>query len=348
MDRPGLFIGSMSPEAAPTNEVAMRLMLESLGHHLRSCPTGEIEDHKEWLADALDQDAAACNMRCLKKTRWSTWGYPGLPVYAPRHGQPPDPSKLCLLHIRRAQTNWPVLDRLKTELGLENVKYQLNIPSPFDMTWFGFGGSTKVLDAFIEAIRLRIEEVATLIGLDNLLVQLETPLSNVLVNLANMGPMSTDKVVKRVVAVHKRTVANWPKGLEKGVHLCNGRLRGKAIFAKLRLAQIKPMAKLAVALAHDLDLDYIHVPLVASGLPPRKPGRYYQDLQIMSGLPGKTQVYAGLVYASGSLEKQIELLHHVEKLVGRTVGVAATCGLAVESADKTFHLIERMNRLAVA
>lgn len=126
----------------------------------------------------------------------------------------------------------------------------------------------------------------------NVILQIDTPVSNIAANCL----AGNKDVIAGLARMLQDLVAGFPSGVETGVHLCAGRY-GARPFGPALLYGMRPMAKLTLAIGqHVPNLHYIHAPVIAGMHRPRKPGSFYQGLELLRELPGSMGPYLGMVH----------------------------------------------------
>ncbi len=340
-----LFVGSMTADLAGTNTEAMHLMAHSCGRHLPALPSGELEDDAGWAAGRLEEFAKLPGVKTVKKCRLKALSYLGAPVYTIRRGEILHPDDINLHYAERAAANFPAFKKIRQERELSHLKYQVCIINPIDLVWLGFLGSKRPLDAFKLATWREVSEIFNLVGAKNLTLQIDTPVSNIAANFL----AGNKDVVAGLARTLQDLIAGFPPGVETGVHLCDGRYRARALGPAL-LYGMKPMAKMALAIGqHVPNLHYIHAPVVAGMHHPRKPGSFYQGLEILRKLPDSIGLYMGMAHPDEPLLNQLALLRHLQDRVEREeVGVAFTCGLASMDGSTANRTMVRMCELVGA
>jgi methionine synthase II (cobalamin-independent) len=335
----------MTADLARTNAEAMRLMARSCGRHLRALPSGELEDDAGWAADRLEEFARLPGVKTVKKCRLRMLSYLGAPIYVVRRGENLNPDDINLHYVERAATNFSDFKVIRSQPELSHLKYQVCIINPIDLAWLGFFGSRRALEAFKLATWREVNQLADLVGGGNVTLQVDTPVSNIAANLL----AGNDDVIGWFARMLQDLVAGFPAGVETGVHLCDGRYKGRPLGPAL-LYGMRPMAKIALAIGqHVADLRYIHAPVIAGMHRPRKPGSFYEGLEILQRLPDSIDLYLGMVHPDEPLLDQFTLLRHLRDRVGKEeVGVAFTCGLASMDGSMANRTMVRMRELVDA
>jgi hypothetical protein len=340
-----LFVGSMTADLAGTNTEAMHLMANSCGRHLPALPSGELEDDAGWAAGRLEEFARLPGVKTVKKCRLKTLSYLGAPVYAVRHGECLSADDINLHYAERAAANFSAFKEIRLQPELSHLKYQVCIINPVDLAWLGFFGSKRALDAFKLATWREVSQVVELVGASNVTLQIDTPVSNIAANFL----AGNNEVIARFARMLQDLVAGFPAGVETGVHLCDGRYKARPLGPAL-LYGMRPMAKMALAIGQNLpDLRYIHAPVVAGMHRPRKPGPFYEGLEILQRLPDSINLYMGMVHPDEALSDQFTLLRHLQERIKRDeVGVAFSCGLASMDSSTAHRTMVRMRELVGA
>jgi hypothetical protein len=142
-------------------------------------------------------------------------------------------------------------------------------------------------------------------------------------------------------------VGQAPPGTRFGAHLCLGDFHHRALA---EMGSARPLVTLANALADiwpgDRPLEYIHAPFAAADKPGSLDPSWYEPLRELA-LPEHVRFVAGFVHEDIELDQLREIQAMIERLAGREVDVAATCGLgrrlsleqAWDAMDKTVALL---------
>jgi hypothetical protein len=185
-----------------------------------------------------------------------------------------------------------------------------------------FLDSQRAFDAFMMATWREVDQIVSMAGVENFTLQIDTPVSNIAANFL----AEKKEVIAGLACTLQGVVAGFPPGVETGVHLCDGRY-GARLLGPALLYGMRSMARLALAIGqHVSNLHYIHAPVVVGMHRPRKPGSFYQGLEMLRELPGSIGLYLGIAHPDEPLSDQFALLHHLQERVGRKeLGVAFIC-----------------------
>jgi len=325
--RRALLIGSIPGDNA---EQAMSTALRELGPHLAYLPDGETGDRDTWVVGAIKSLRDHPGLEVKNEGDWSS--YENQLNFRVKKGHTLTGDELDLGLARAFRESYPVFQRLREESDHAELTFQVGIPGDFDMALFTLGplqAFTKRAP-FTEATARDLTAIHGEAG-DGALFQIEVPAEQVFV--AKMPPplrgLMASMMASRVVELAKRA----PEGARFGVHLCLGDLGHKALG---KLADAGPLTALANAVIAKWPagrrLEYLHAPLAEGEEPPVVDERFYRPLSRLR-LPADTRFVAGFVHENCTLEDARKILGWVETHVGRTVDVAASCGLGRRGAE---------------
>ena len=201
----------------------------------------------------------------------------------------------------------PEFERIKSRLGNADLRFQVGIPSPFDMAGVVLGRKAALLQRkpFHETTVAAIAEIAAQGG-DEVVFQLEVPFE--LIFVAQVPPPLRPLVARLMARIITAVARGAPAGTRFGIHLCLGDLEHKSL---LEMTNISPVVQLGNAIAaawpSGRRLDFVHAPFSgASQGPPTDPA-FYAPLQKLR-LPGGTRFVAGLVFEGTTLDEQQRVL----------------------------------------
>jgi len=142
-----------------------------------------------------------------------------------------------------------------------------------------------------------------------------------------------------------RVAAASPEGARFGVHLCLGDMNHRAFG---RMKDVGPLVSLTQAIVAawpaGRPLEYVHAPFAAADDPPPTDKSFYSPLAALK-LPSETRFIAGFAHEDQGLEDQRRVLAMVEKLLGRQVDIASSCGLGRRDAEAARRTLQRTAEL---
>jgi hypothetical protein len=92
-------------------------------------------------------------------------------------------------------------------------------------------------------------------------------------------------------------------------------------------------------------LEFIHAPFAAANKVPRTDAVWYAPLQKLQ-LPAQTRFIAGFAHEDQDIEDQRRIRTMIERLVGREVDVATSCGLGRRTRPAAVAALERTAALS--
>jgi hypothetical protein len=333
--RKSLLVGSIPASDA---QQAVELALEALGPELLAIPDGETGERKAWVANIVNGLATNPAVKLKKAGGWTS--YDDRPVFKLRRGQSLTADSLELGYHQAYLDSQPVVAAALRDHGLSTPPFQVGIASPFDLALFSLGpiGALRHRAGFTGAA---VREVAavTAEARDDVVFQVELPAELVF--------------VVRSPALVRKTVARWmgrmatevpravPAGARFGIHLCYGDLGNRSLVKGLR--DCSAAVELANAITSKwpgaVHLDYVHIPFAAGDEPPTTDRAYYAPLRRLR-LPARTRLVAGFVHEALSPAQKATILGLIDEASGRSVDVAAACGLGRRDAAVARSIME--------
>lgn len=331
MARSAHLVGSIPLEDA---ETAMSAALGRLGPHLRTLPDGETGERSDWIIHIVESLRDHPDLEVRDEGQWSD--YDDTLTHKVKLGHTLDGRDLDLGHVAAFEDSFPVFERLREELGDDELSLQVGIPSDLDMALFALGPTGPLLHRwpFTVATLREIHAIHRRAG-QQVVFQIEMPAELVAVTRTPrpLQPLVAAWLARGIVRLARRA----PTGARFGLHLCLGDMNHEALA---RMRDVRPLVLLTNAIAtrwpDRQPLEYVHVPLAAGQLPPPMRREYHAPLAELD-LPAQVRLVAGLVHEDRSIDELRELLELVEGLVGRTVDVANACGLGRHEPDQALH-----------
>ena len=361
--RNGLFIGSISPEAATTPWTALDVFMNACGmrkdasaqFHVPAMPLGETDD-SSWVDAQLDNVGKVSAIRRLKKSTFGASGnYRGMPVDIVRRGQTINPDELNLRFAERATAGYPILEQASRQRGVETPPLQIGI-NTLDLALFSLRfGAKKHLGAFIEATRREAYEAWTITG-GNVFFLVETPCATILSNLTRGHQPLMDWFTGAILKI----VRALPANSEWGFHFCYGDLSNSSIGDHGRLAEalqlyrliyrpeqsVKMINQILYCLEDDgLSPSLIQYPLAYGKRPPSLDPYDYLPYRA-AYVPKGTDVYAGAIHHGRSTDVLIPLYTVLDDVFGQQVGVSSSCGFGRHTAAQMQSCLRSMQVVA--
>lgn len=346
MNRRRHFVGTV-PCADP--EEGLRTVLgdsDGPGDIYSMSDTESTDGRSEWIPPILEARQAHRNILALKRLHYydrDTFHLWDTCVCVRRPGRVLTDEAMALTYADHAERWFPTFERVATELGLDDVLFQVDVASAFSMGAFTWGpGVFAHYDDEVAAAVRQIERVLRITG-GQVVFQLSAPVETVLTAWAP-GPvraMQAAVMADRIVGV----AAASPVGTEFIVHECVGRPRGNPMTV---LRDLSPVADLTTAIVRrwpaGRGLNAIHMPMGDVTHPAPVDPDYYTPLRSLD-VPTGVGLIAGLANLTSPLASQRVALRVAELATGRTLGVSTPCGLGGDGS-RVVPMIHRTRALA--
>lgn len=349
--RQTLLVGSLPFE---NEEVAMTQALEMLGESLFSVPDGEIGEKSEaypigkraaWVMSSIDICAMDTeNWKITKKSVRAENGFPNdyvsLDRLQPKHSPNRIKQHLNFRYHEYFQTSYPVFQKLRQRTGLNEVKFQVGIPTGLGITFCMLSpiNAFRYYKVFNARLAYEVNEILKQAG-EDVIVQLEIPAELALAYklpkaLANIALNSIFDLVRQLNPIGKI-----------GLHLCFGDLNNLPItHAKTLDKMVYFVNLIAEKWPKTHHLSYMHFPLAEAKNPPPLEKSYYEPLKQIQ-LPEEIRFIAGFVHESRSIEELRQILSNIEEVRNHTVDIACSCGLGRRSPEVATKLLELTQQL---
>jgi hypothetical protein len=320
--RKSLLVGSIP--AADAKE-AVTLALAELGPLLVSVPDGETGPRSQWVAMIINGLRTNPALILKKDGRWSN--YQDRPTYSVRRGARLESDSIELGYLNAFHESRSVVDALSVEYGVAPVTHQVGVASGFDLALFAFGpvGALRHRAAFNAAGARDIKAIADE-AVRDVVFQIELPAETVAV--ARSPRLLRAAISRWLAGVSVELARSAPTDTRFGIHLCFGDLGNRALVTSARdCSAVVALTNAIVARwPESAELAYVHLPLAAGNEPPSTDAAFYAPLGKLE-LPQATRLIAGFVHEKLSEKQLLDILRAVEAAAGRTVDVAAPCGL---------------------
>lgn len=307
---------------------AMSLALDILGDRLLALPGGEV-GRPIWAASITEELADNPLFRVTRPG--ANTNYDDLTQLAAAA----DLDNLDLGHYSRFMIENPIAQFLLRDRQISrflaredlDIPFQVGFPSPFDQTLISVGKARylKYRKAFTAAT---LRDVQRIHAMDpTVLFQIEAPLE--LIGILEMPRIARPVLTRRMARQITGFVRQCPAGIRMGVHLCLGRLNNRP---KVALDQLAPLVDLGSAIVEhwpsNATLAFLQLPLAAGYMPPPLGLGWYTDL-LRLNVPTDVRVILGLCHERVTTAQLRPILEAADVLLGRTVDVGASCGLAL-------------------
>jgi hypothetical protein len=338
-DRHAHLVGSVPGE---TPEEAMRLAMTTLGPQLRSLPDGETGDRRNWIISIIESLRSHPDLELAKEGDWSD--YDKTPRFKVKRGHRLLGASLDFGQVSAVEASSPAFEEVRRDSGRADLDYLVGVPGDFDMAMFALGpaGALRHRRAFTEATVAQITRIHRILG-DQAVFQLEVPAELVLLTKlpAALHPPLARMFGKWIAGL----AAACPVGTRFGVHLCLGDMNHRAFG---RMKDVGPLVSLTQAIVAAWPagraLEFVHAPFAAADDPPPTAESFYAPLAALE-LPAQTRFIAGFAHEEQSLAEQRQVLGTIEKLLGRPVDIASSCGLGRREATAARRTLQRTAEL---
>lgn len=303
---------------------AFDLFAATVGDHLPTwIPDGETGDRQDWILRIIENLRHHPDLRLVRDGDWSD--YEATPAFAVARGR--NFTTLDFDYTTYFNESWPAFLDFRAKHGDHHI-LQVGIPGHIDLALgaFGFkpGAALRNLAPFRDATVREITKIHAIAG-DDVLFQLEIPIPLIL--LTRLPAPLRPLVARRMAAELMKVVRRSPAGTRFGIHLCYGDMNHKSMGDPDDAGSLVQLANAIVAAWPAAQrLDFIHAPFARGAEPPPLEPDFYAPLERLR-LPADVRFAAGMVHEALSVDEMKELRDRVERLMGRTVDVGASCGL---------------------
>jgi hypothetical protein len=268
-------------------------------------------------------------------------GYTTGPRLKPKH-PPAEMDKHLDFHwLDYFQKSYPIFKRLREKSGLDDLKFQVGLPTGMGSTFGMIGpvGALRYASAFNRRMAYEANEMLKIADPGDLVFQLEVP-----------GELAMAyKLPSFLVDIALRTVLGLVKQIEPkasfGVHLCFGDLNNEALLRPNTLDKMVHFSnRLVEKWPPTHELSYLHYPLAEAADPPPLTADYYRALKKIE-LPAGVRFVAGFIHDKRSEAEHRQILETIEGLLEQKVDVACSCGLGRRTPEVADGLIEMSHKL---
>ncbi|WP_146167684.1 hypothetical protein [Micromonospora sp. MH33] len=302
---------------------AMQWALSQLGDSLDMVPDGETH-RPDWVLHIVEELRTHPDFELTRDGDWSD--YSKTPMFRVRRGHTLRGDDIKLGIEASFRDSYPIYRELAVAHGRSELPFQVGAPGDLDVAMFALGPARALRHrrAFTDATLGEIRAIHAEAG-DQVVFQIEVPAELVFV-------ASVPRFIQPAVAGYlARGIAGLarqaPEGARFGIHLCVGDLQHRALA---RMRDSGPLVRLANAIAAKWPagrpLEFVHAPFSAAVEPPPVNPRWYRPLAGLR-LPTTTRFIAGCAHERQDLAAQVHVRNLIERMVGRQVDIATSCGL---------------------
>lgn len=316
------------------------LVGDRLGDHV---PDGETGDRSNWINRLIESLRRHPDLELKRDGNWTS--YTDTPAFRVKKGHRFESVKLD--YLQNFEESWPLFERVRRELGREDLSLQVGIPGPIDVAFAATGfnpvGGLRWARPFEEATVEHIRRIHERAG-DDVVFQLEIPIEvELAIRTRFLGPLGMRWLARRIL----RVVRQAPEGTRWGFHLCVGDLNHES-FSRLEDASIpvKLANALVAAFPEGQTLQFVHMPFAHAVDPPTTDQAFYAPLRRLRLGNGGVRFAAGFVHEGLDLETLRSIRGTIEGLVGQEVDVAAACGLGRRDLEHARANLELSRELA--
>jgi hypothetical protein len=341
-------VGSM-PYA--NEEAAMNKALDALAEHLHSLPDGEVGEksaqyptgcRSAWTQIIMDNmEADTENWKVKRKAIRNTIGVPAhytkASVLRPKKSPKEIEPFLNFNWLDYFKSSYPIYKKIKQERGLNDLKFQVGLPTGLGITMVVLGPiyGLKYAQAFNRRMAYEANEIAKIAEHGDLVFQIEVPIEVIMFHM--LPPLISNIVFRSITGLIKLLDPTIPIG----IHLCLGDLNNESL-AKIKT--LKSLVKFSNGLVERLpkthQLEFIHFPLAEGKTPPATNASFYEELKKVKLQVG-TRFIAGFVHEKLSIDDHKHLLKSIEQIRGEQIEIACSCGMgrrSPEVADQLFKI----------
>ena len=316
-------VGAWPGRSAPD---AMEEAFSRVGDHLLRISDGETGERSGWVKPIVEWARANPDLELVRDGDYSSMrNTPFFRVAGERF----DPANIHLQSLRAFEESYPAFKVLRERHGRPEVRFQVGIPAPIDCAWATFATDDVVPDpalaaVFHEATIPQMRAIHAAAG-DDVVFQLETVAAMVAVVMAPEDQQQA--LATHMGAMLAGVAKSAPEGANFGLHLCLGDFNHQSV---VDMGSARPLVLLANAVAamwpQDRPLGYIHAPFAAAETPGHLEEEWFEPLAELD-VPEDVRFVAGFIHESLGIDDLRVIRDRIDRLTGRQVDVAATCGL---------------------
>jgi hypothetical protein len=328
----------------------METAFSRLGDHLLRMSDGETGQRDQWVTPIVEWCRTNPDLELKKDGDFTS--YENTPCFGVKDGRTFDSGNIHLQQSMYFKESYPAFKVLRDRHSQPGIRFQVGVPAPLDLPVYVFGfedgiGDREAFMAFQQAMVAEISEILEHADdPDDVVFQIETVVA--MVAVARAPAEAQEALADQMAAGLVSTAAAAPEGARFGVHLCLGDFNHRSMG---EMGSARPLVLLANAVAaawpKGRTLEYIHAPFAAAEKPGSLDEQWFEALSELD-LPDDVRFVAGFIHESVDVEELRTIRDRIERLSGRQIDVAATCGLgrrpdpeqAWDAMDKAVALIE--------
>ena len=316
-------VGAWPGRSAPD---AMEEAFARIGDHLLQMSDGETGERSGWVKPTVEWARANPDLELVRDGDYSDMR--NTPFFRVK-GDGFDPANVHLQYLRAFEESFPAFKVLRERHGKPGTRFQVGIPAPIDCAWAVFATESVEPDpalakAFHEATIPQMRAIHAAGG-DDVVFQLESVVAMVAVVMA--PEEQQEAVATQMSAMLADVARSAPEGANFGLHLCLGDFNHQSVTD---MGSARPLVLLANACAaawpEDRPLGWIHAPFAAAEKPGHLEEEWFEPLRELD-LPEDVRFVAGFIHESLGVDDLRTVRDRIDRLTGRQVDVAATCGL---------------------
>lgn len=304
----------------------MEAALKHLAPYLERMTDGETGDRRLWITPPIETFRANPDVEMVKDGNWTH--FEDVVLFKVRDGVTLNPDNIRPGYSLAFQRSFQSFKNLRERFDRPDLRFQVGIPAPLDLALFSFGEAAfsdpSLIEATTAATVREIEEIAA-IGGDDIVFQIETVAA--MIGVGGASAEEQPAVAERLGGTLLDLVERMPAGTHVGFHLCLGDFNHTSMGNMTDARALVLLCNLIASRWPDShELDYIHVPFAAATTPPIDDEAFYEPLRDLD-IPDDVRFIAGFLHEKLDHAAHRELLERIERLAGREVDVAASCGL---------------------
>ena len=232
--------------------------------------------------------------------------------------------------------SYPIYKKLKKERGLDDLKFQVGLPTGLGITLVVLGPiyGLRYAQAFNRRMAYEANEIAKIADPNDLVFQIEVPIEVIMFHM--LPPILSNIVFRSITGLIELLDPKIPIG----IHLCLGDLNNESLA---KINTLKPLVSFANKLIKRLPathkLEFMHFPLAEGKVPPAVDTSFYNELKKVN-LPQNTRFIAGFVHEKLSLDQHKSLLKNIDIIRNERVEIACSCGMGRRTPQVADHLLQ--------
>ena len=331
----GAHLVGSAPVAQP--EELFALVRDHLGAHLRRVPDGEVGERDTWIAWQFPK-LGQCPQLEIRSVNSA---YLGREIPQCELTDGAGPLELVDLgYAAAALDSWQLFHAAQAAGTIpESLRFMVGLPSPLSVVTIYVAPSSRpaVLEAWTAAMEAQLERILDGIPNDRLAIQWEVCIEfGILEDLwTYLDTDQSGEDAREGIADHIVHMGNLvPDAAEMGYHLCYGDA-GHQHFIEPNDTGHLAWAAQTVLERVGRRVDWIHLPVPKQ----RDDLAYFEPLGAVQ-IPDETELYLGLVHATGGVEGSRRRIETAAQAVSR-FGLATECGMGRRQPDTIGPLLDQ-------